>query len=115
MAEAFQKCGYRVRSAASAEEAEEILKQESIMVVFFDLNLPGVSGVEMCRKLRKDNPIGLYFAITGNIDLFSLLECRAAGFDDFFLKPIRLKAIIEAAEHAFRQLDRWKIFEFDLV
>ena len=61
----LSKANYVVRSAATAEEALEILKDESIMVIFLDLNLPGISGMEMCKKLRNDNPVGIIYAVTG--------------------------------------------------
>jgi CheY-like chemotaxis protein len=49
---AFSKKGYTVRCAEkSAEEALEILKDEKIMVMFLDLNMPGMNGVELCRKI----------------------------------------------------------------
>lgn len=112
--QAFTQKDYIVRLADSAEEALEVLKNESIMVVFMDLNLPGMSGIDLCRRLRKDNPIGIFYAITGYHDLFGLLECREAGFDDFFTKPVQLDVLFMAVEHAFNQLKRWQVEEYKL-
>lgn len=115
LTQSFQKAGFAVRAGESAERAVEILQQESIMVMFMDLNLPGMSGVELCQKLKKENPVGIYFAVTGYADFFGLLECRKAGFDDFFTKPVQLKILLEAAEYAFRKLERWQVDEYELV
>ena len=58
------------------------------MVMFLDIKLPGMSGIELCKKIRIENQIGIIHAITGYSNIYGLLECRAAGFDDFFVKPI---------------------------
>jgi DNA-binding response OmpR family regulator len=105
---AFIKHGYTVRSAESAEEALKILKHENIQVMFLDLKLPGISGVDLCRQIRKDKPIAIIYAITGYTSLFELAECREAGFDDYFTKPVELKILWKAARDAFEKLDRWK-------
>jgi DNA-binding response OmpR family regulator len=111
---AFTQAGYQVRVAESAEKAMEILKHESIMVMFLDLKLPGMSGVDFCGRIRKENWVGIVYAITGYTDLFGLMECRRAGFDDFFTKPVSVHVLLEAAAEAFKKIRRWGISEYDL-
>lgn len=105
---AFSQAGYTVRSAESAEEAIEILNQNSIHIMFLDLNLPGMNGVELCRQLRKNRPMDIIYAVTGYASLFELAECREAGFDDYFPKPVELKMLLKAAQDAFEKIERWK-------
>jgi len=111
----FKRAGYKVLTAESAEKAIDILKQESVMVLFLDLKLPGMSGLELCKFVRKQNPLAIIYALTGFADLFGLLDCRKAGFDDFFAKPVSMKLLLEAAKDAFKKIERWKVDEFDLV
>lgn len=106
--EAFTKAGYAVRTAGNAEDALEILKHEQFLVMFLDLNLPGMSGVELCRKIREGWPMAITYAVTGYASLFELTECRDAGFEDYFTKPTKLKDLLDAAENAFIKLARWK-------
>jgi len=113
--QALTKGGYEVRTAEDAEKAKEILSQESIMVIFLDLNLPGMNGVDFCRQIRKENCVGIVYALTGYTDLFGLLECRRAGFDDFFTKPVSIQLLLEAAGDAFRRIERWGIDKYELV
>lgn len=113
--EALTRGGYTVRSAESAEIAIDILRQESIMVMFLDLKLPGMNGLELCELIRKQNPLAIIHALTGFTDLFGLLECRKAGFDDFFTKPVSMKLILETTKEAFKKIERWKVDEYDLV
>jgi len=113
--EFLSKNGYEVRLAESAEVALDILKKESLMVMFLDLKLPGISGIELCKKIRKDNDVGIIYAFTGYTDLFGLIDCRRAGFDDFFTKPVKLELILQAAQDAFEKLERWNVDEYDLT
>jgi DNA-binding response OmpR family regulator len=107
--------GYKVFTAENAETALTILSVENIMVMFLDLSLPGVNGIELCKKIRKENQIAILYAFTGYSNLFGLLECRAAGFDDFFEKPTDIKILLKAAQDAFEKLERWKTGELDLI
>ena len=103
----FSDAGYTVSLATNAEEALSILDDENIMVMFFDLKLFGMDGIQLCRQIRSKNPIAIIYAITGWAGLFEIEECREAGFDDFFTKPIKLDLMLEAVEEAFKKLDRW--------
>ncbi len=105
---AFSQAGYLVQCAASAEETLDILEKEKYQVMFLDLKLPKMNGVELCRKIRKDNPIGVIYAVTGYASLFELADCREAGFDDYFNKPVELKTLLKAAQDAFDKIERWK-------
>ena len=103
---AFRKNGYTVRSAESAEQALEILKQEDIQVMFLDLKLPGMNGVDLCRQIRKDKPNANIHAMTGYTSLFDAGQCLNAGFcADYFVKPVNLEVICKAAQDAFEMLD----------
>ena len=104
----FSKKGYDIITAESGEEALEILNRENIQVMFIDLKLPGINGIELCRQIRKGNSIACIYAMTGYGSLFELSDCRDAGFDDYFLKPVDLEVFIKTAEDAFSKLERWK-------
>lgn len=107
LTEALMTKGYNVVPAASAEEALDILSKRGINVMFLDLNLPGISGVDLCRQVRETNPIAWLAAVTGQTSLFQLADCREAGFDDYFPKPVTLELLLKAAEAAFNRLERW--------
>ena len=105
---AFLKGGYQVRSAESAEAALELLKDDKIHVMFLDLKLPEMDGIELCRQIRRDMPMAIIHAVTGYASLFQLADCREAGFDDYFIKPVNLESLLKAAKDAFEKLSRWK-------
>jgi DNA-binding response OmpR family regulator len=113
--EAFVSAGYTVLTAASAEDALKILKDESIMVMFLDIKLPGMSGIELCKRIRIENQVSIIHAFTAYSNIYGLLECRAAGFDDFFIKPIKIKLLLKAAQEAFEKIERWDIDNYELT
>src|SRR3989339_1379322 len=103
--QAFSRAGFEVRPAESAEEALKVLEQDDISVMFLDLNLPGMSGMDLCKRIKKDKPMAIVFAVTGYASLFELVDCREARFDDYFKKPVDVKILIKAANDAFERLD----------
>jgi CheY-like chemotaxis protein len=106
--QAFAMNGYEVTTAESAEEALEILADEPFLVFFLDLNLPGMSGTDLCRRIKNLYPMAVPIAVTGYASLFELTDCRDAGFEDYFTKPASLADLREAAAYAFKKLERWR-------
>jgi len=104
--QAFSRAGYTVQAAESAEEALDIMEDEQFPVMFLDLNLPGMNGVDLCRKVRKDSPKSVLYAVTGYGSLFHSIECKEAGFEDYLTKPVSLSKLVEAAEDAFEKAER---------
>ncbi len=109
---AFARTGYTVQTVASAEDALELIKKWPPWVLFLDLNLPGMDGLELCRRIHKKWPWQILIAVTGYATLFELTDCREAGFEDYFVKPVNLTELIGAAERAFEKLERWKEQQF---
>ncbi len=104
----FNRVGYTARRAKSAEEALAILDRETYQVMFLDLKLPKMNGVELCKKIRKKKPTTIIFAVTGYATEFEFTDCRKAGFDDYFTKPVDLKILFRAALEAFDKIERWQ-------
>jgi CheY-like chemotaxis protein len=106
----FSRAGYSVYAAESAEEAIAMLPDTACMVYFLDLCLPGMNGIELCRQIRKGWPMTICHAVTGYASLFQLNDCRQAGFEDYYLKPVSLANLLAAAKQAFAKIERWKIY-----
>jgi DNA-binding response OmpR family regulator len=107
-ASAFSDAGYDVHLAENGEAALDILGMQEIELIFLDLKLFGMNGIELCRQIRKTRPIVIIYAITGWSGLFEIEECREAGFDDYFKKPMSLDLLFKSVEDAFEKLDRWR-------
>jgi two-component system sensor histidine kinase/response regulator len=88
--------GYTVRLAASGVEATAAFEREPADCVVLDVRMPGMDGIEVCRRLRElptgaDAPI-LFLTAQRDVDTFD--RARAAGGDDFLTKPIRPDELI---------------------
>jgi DNA-binding response OmpR family regulator len=101
----FEGFGFQVATAASAEEALAILGRDSYPVMFLDLNLPGMNGLELCRRLRSNHPRSSIFALTGYHKLFTTDAAEEVGFDDYFTKPVDLHLLHNVALAAFERIE----------
>ena len=105
----LNRMGYNPRLASSGFEALEMLKKTGADLVFMDMLMPELSGIETCRMLRslqssgelRVNPLRVV-ALTANAMDQVRRECIAAGMDDFISKPIAFgeiqRCIVEASE-----------------
>lgn len=107
-------CGYDSVEAESGEEALRLAAERQFDGILLDLNMPNMSGIETCRRLRelKDYEITPILIITSSDSNATLSEAFEAGCDDFITKPInhivlcaRLKTHIHRAE-LYYQHDR---------
>ncbi|KMY68260.1 response regulator [Desulfocarbo indianensis] len=110
LSQAFSSMGYQVDVAADGDEALDQVAVNGAQLVFLDLKLPGLNGLELGKRIRKFNPLAVVYAMTGYPSLFELADCREAGFDDYFRKPVKLQVLFKAASDAFERLERWRDF-----
>ena len=78
--------GYRVFKAENAREGLEILEKENIHLVLLDIMMPGMNGLEMCRKIRETNNIPIIMLSAKSTDLDKILGL-GTGADDYVVKP----------------------------
>ncbi len=99
---ALETQGFRCVSAASAESAWERLGQESFDLVILDVMLPGLGGVELCRRIRATSttPIILLTALGDEEDRIAGLE---AGADDYVTKPFSPRELALRASAVVRR------------
>jgi CheY-like chemotaxis protein len=87
--EALRRGGYRVTTAASAEEAIDVMRKRRFDLVLTDKNLPGASGLEVLRVARTLDPPPAVVLITGYSSFDSAVEALDIGAQDYIEKPIR--------------------------
>lgn len=83
--------GFSAESATNAEEAFDRLRCACVKLIIVDWDLPGMSGLEFCRRLRQDAKLrGLpVLVLTAHASQSAILEAFEAGADDFVSKPFR--------------------------
>ncbi len=105
--EELKSAGYNVRTALSGEKAIEMIKKERADVVFTDLVMPGINGVEVCKRLKTLYPDIVIILISGHpkeIEKYQMDFNTAGGIDEFLRKPLLENEILEIAEKTFRKL-----------
>jgi DNA-binding response OmpR family regulator len=104
LADVFRQDGHDVVLARSGEEALELLAVELVDAILLDLLMPGISGLETCRRIRS-NPAQQHIPVmmlTGRNDDEARAQGLAAGVDDFVIKSpalevlrVRLRALLK--------------------
>ncbi len=97
--------GYLVREAMSGSEAMEELDQKRYDMVFTDLRMPGMDGLEMASRMKKSHPEMPVVVITGYGTEASEQRARDLGVAGFLHKPLSPEAIISNAERVLRERD----------
>ncbi len=87
--------GYDVRAAQDADEALLILRDFSAQMILMDLQLPGMDGLELTRKLRADPTYRdtIIVAVTASAMLGDDERALRAGCDGYVTKPIDTRAL----------------------
>jgi DNA-binding NtrC family response regulator len=98
----LQHFGYEVSSAASAEEAYAAMVGVRARVVFLDLQLPGISGLEALAYFREHYPTVPVIVVTGNIEHDMAHQSRARGAFEVIGKPFSLTALKDLLERAMK-------------
>ncbi len=86
------RLGYEVEEATGGAEAWSVLQRQTAPeLAILDWNMPGMTGVELCRKLRERQRAAYVYVIllTGNDSLNDLVAGMAAGADDYMTKPFK--------------------------
>jgi sigma-B regulation protein RsbU (phosphoserine phosphatase) len=107
LAARLQKWGHFVRQAASGEEALALCAEDSFDLVICDWMMPGMTGVEFCRRFRETESHGYVYVIllTSKSEKDEVARGLESGADDFVTKPVsgpELRARINAAARILR-------------
>jgi two-component system phosphate regulon response regulator PhoB len=83
--------GLEVDAVETAEEGLERLRSRRPDLLVLDWSLPGMSGLELCKRLRRDPAFGklAILFLTAHAGTQDMVEAFAAGADDYVVKPFR--------------------------
>lgn len=92
----FAQSEYKSGSVSSAEKALERLEAEDIDLLVTDIVLPGLSGVELTKKVRELYPDVPVIVMTGYAEIGTAVEVLKLGASDYIVKPFSAAAIQES-------------------
>jgi diguanylate cyclase (GGDEF)-like protein len=91
---------YRCTAAGSAEEALLLLRAEKFGLVISDINMGGMSGLEMIPQVRASAPDTVIMMISGEQTIESAIEAMRVGAFDYITKPFDLQHVEAAVRRA---------------
>jgi len=100
--ESLLKDGYQVDAAEAGEAALAMIGNAGYDLIVTDLNLPGVSGLDILKALRNQGSLVPVIMMTAYGDMDTALEAMRGGAYDFIPKPFKLSAIKKQVKAALR-------------
>jgi len=94
--------GYKVITAENGELGFELFKKNPVSLVLLDLMLPGISGEEVCMKIRQLSRIPIIM-LTAKVTEADLINGLDYGADDYITKPFGLKELNARMEAVLRR------------
>lgn len=85
----FKKYGHVVEEAASAFEALEKLEKYPFHLLFVDIKMPGMDGIELLKKVKQEYPDTIVIIITAYGSIESAVKAMRIGANDYLLKPFK--------------------------
>jgi len=99
----FEKEGYQVETADSAEKALDHSSKKYFDVIISDIILPGIDGIEMLTRIRENQPDVVFIVMTAYASLDTSVKALRVGAYDYIMKPIIHEEIKQVVGNALRQ------------
>jgi CheY-like chemotaxis protein len=100
----FESRGCLLNAVESAEEAVDMLDHRSYDILITDYMLPGMNGIELCRRLNVTHPRLKKILITAYGSRSVEVEASAAGVDEFIEKPITSETLKRSLSRLFDKM-----------
>jgi two-component system, OmpR family, response regulator RegX3 len=103
MARILQQAGFEVTTAESGEQGLAFLEGMPIDLVYMDLRMPGLSGLDVLNLIHTRYPTLPVVLFTAQPDVNSAVEALRRGATDYLLKPLKPEIIIERTKSVLAQ------------
>jgi two-component system, OmpR family, response regulator len=100
---ALRFTGFTVESVASGPDALALARNDAWHLLILDVNLPGIDGFTLCRKLRDGGDDVPVIFLTARDDPADLREGFSGGGDDYLTKPFSLEELVLRVEAVLRR------------
>jgi len=100
----FIEDGYRVKCAANAKEALEIVESESFDIILADIKMPGMDGLEMQRRIKSLNEDTIIIVMTAFASVDTAVQALKDGAYDYVTKPFDPDDLSHMIRNATKQI-----------
>jgi YesN/AraC family two-component response regulator len=107
--------GYEVYIAEDGEKGLKMFNEISPEIVFTDLKMPGIDGLEVLERIRNSNIKSEVIIITGHGDMEKAVKALDLSASDFINKPVERKALNSALIRAKKRINQAKEEKFSLI
>lgn len=104
LSRAIQNAGFKVISCDNGQEALTLISQQQPSVVFSDIQMPGISGLELLETIRNRHPQLPVVMITANPDTDMASRSHQIGAFDYLPKPFDLNQAVQICERAIHKV-----------
>lgn len=92
----LEKRGYQVELAGDGPSALAAASRDHVGLVLMDVNLPGMDGLEVTRRLKAGRPLLPVIALTAHASEEHRQRCLAAGCDGYLAKPYAIGDLLDS-------------------
>jgi len=93
---------YHCVTAASADEATELLGKHAYNLVMSDITMPGASGFDLCQLIQQAYPETVIIMVSGMTDIHYAINAIRHGAFDYVTKPFDLAQVLMSVDRALR-------------
>src|SRR5581483_1638391 len=98
----LQKEGFDVQTAADGPSAIELVERDRPALVVLDLMLPGMSGFDVCKRLRQDSAVPIIMLTARDEDVDKIVGLEL-GADDYVTKPFNPRELVARVRAVLRR------------
>ena len=99
----LEEAGYQVRTASNGAEALALIEEDTPALVITDLKMPGLSGLEVLKRIRDSHPEITVVMITAFGTVQTAVEAMKAGAYDYITKPIDYEELVVVVKRAMER------------
>jgi len=98
----LERDGYTCLLAGDGGRALDLAKRERPALILLDLMLPGIDGIEVCRRIRSDSTVPIIM-LTARVDEVDRVVGLEVGADDYVTKPFSMRELLARVHAALRR------------
>jgi two-component system NtrC family response regulator len=91
----LERQGYCVMTAMDGEDGLEKVKEHDIEIIFCDIVMPGLNGIDFLKEVRHHNLAAQVVMVTGKASLDNCVEAIEYGACGYLIKPIEIKDLLD--------------------
>jgi DNA-binding response OmpR family regulator len=100
---ALQRAGFQVVGAVDGQQVLHRVEVEHPDIVLLDINLPKLSGFDVCHRIRQDHDTGIIM-LTARLDEKDIVRAFDLGADDYVCKPFSVQQLIARMKAVLRRI-----------